>query len=349
MPASIIAAVAVPTLALAQDGRATFSVGTAVAQRGQRALGTLAVPPGVDAGYDMPVAVIHGSRPGPVLAVVAGSHGSEYASIVAVEQLMTDIEPADLAGTLILLPIVNVPSFEQIVPHVNPVDGKNMNRFYPGNPNGTQTERAASVITRSVVEPCDHLIDLHGGDLDENLRPYAYWTVTGDEKQDTVSRGMAEAFGLSYIIVSTDRPKDPNTSRFLENTATTRGKPSITAEAGRSGPVDSSEVAMLVRGVRNVMAQLKMTARAAAPISRPIWIERVLTVAAEQNGIFHPGVDRDRQVTAGMKLGVVTDYLNRPLQEIAAPEAGVILFIRAVPSLRKGDTIASIGVIKKGG
>jgi predicted deacylase len=160
---------------------------------------------------------------------------------------------------------------------------------------------------------------------------------------------MAEAFGLIHVIVSTDRPRDPNTSRFLENTATTRGKPSITAEAGRSGPVDASDVAVLVRGVRNVMAHLKMTAQSASPGQRTLWIEKLVTVTADEGGMFHPAVDRDREVTAGTKIGVVTDYLNRPLQEIVAPEAGLILFVRALPSLRKGDTIASIGVIKKSG
>jgi uncharacterized protein len=331
----------------ARDGRPAFTVGTATAQRGQKALGVLSVPAGVDAGYDMPVAVIHGAHAGPVLAVVSGAHGSEYASIVAVEQLITGVSPAELSGTLVLLPIVNVPSFEQIVPHVNPVDGKSMNRFYPGNPNGTQTERASYVITKAVVESCDHLIDLHGGDLDENLRPYGYWTVTGHQQQDAVSRAMAEAFGLAYIIISTDRPKDPNASRFLENTATTRGKPSITAEAGRSGPVDPSDVSVLARGVRNVMAHLKMVAKSAAPATRPRWIEKVVTVTAEQNGMFHPAVDRDRDVTGGAKIGTVTDYLNRPIQDVVAPEAGLILFVRALPSLKKGDTLASIGVLKK--
>src|SRR6266487_747702 len=128
--------------ALQVDAHPTFTVGTVTATRGQKALGVLKVPAGIDAGYDMPVAVIHGARPGPVLAVVAGAHGSEYASIVAVEQLISGVNPAEVAGTLILLPIVNVPSFEHIVPHVNPTDGKSMNRFYPGNPTGTQTERA---------------------------------------------------------------------------------------------------------------------------------------------------------------------------------------------------------------
>jgi uncharacterized protein len=239
-----------------------------------------------------------------------------------------------------------VPSFQHIVPHVNPIDGKSMNRFYPGDPKGTQTDRASYVVTKEIVDRCDHLIDLHGGDLDENLRPYSYWTVTGNRQQDDASRAMAVAFGLSHIIVSRDRPKEPGASRYLENTASTRGKPSITAEAGRAGPVDRGDVAMLVRGVTNVMGYLKMAGAAATPPSSPpVWIEPVLSVVAERDGVFHPAVDRAARVAKGAKIGSVTDYLNRPLQEIVAPDSGIVLFIRAVPSLKKGDTIASIGVI----
>jgi len=334
--------------AAAQDPHPTFKVGTATATRGQTATGAIKVPQGADAGYDIPVAVVHGAKPGPVLAVVAGSHGSEYASIIAVEALITAVKPADLSGTLILVPIVNIASFEKIVPHVNPTDNKSMNRFYPGAPNGTQTDRASYAMTKEVVEQCDHLIDLHGGDLDENLRPYSYWTVTGNQRQDDVSKAMVLAFGLDHIIISADRPKDPNASRYLENTASTRGKPSFTAEAGRSGPVDQGDVALLVKGVQNVLGHLKMTATRPTPVARPVWIERIVNLAAEQDGVFHALVDRGAHVTKGMKIGAVTDYLNRPIKDIVAPEDGVITFIRALPSLRKGDTIANIGVIKKG-
>ena len=344
----LTAAAGEPARATAQqDARASFTVGTATAPRGQRAYGVLKVPAGSDAAYDIPVAVLHGARPGPVLAVLAGAHGTEYASIIAVERLIDEVKPPDLAGTLVLVPIVNVASFERIVPHLNPVDNKNMNRFYPGSPTGTQTERASAVITREIIERCDHLIDFHGGDLDENLRPYSYWTVTGNKAQDEASRAMVLAFGLDHIIVSTDRPKDPAASRFLENTASTRGKPSFTAEAGRSGPVDPKDAAVLVTGVLNVLGHLKMTARAAAPVAKPIWIDPLLSVTAERDGVFHPLVDRDAHVTKGQKIGAITDYLNRPLQEVVAPDAGIVLFVRAVPSLKKGDTLASIGVVKR--
>jgi uncharacterized protein len=348
--AAVVVALSCAGHACAQaDPHPTFTVGSATAQRGQKVYGALKVPAGSDAGYDIPVVVVHGARPGPVLAVASGAHGSEYSSIIAVEMLIDAVKPDEVAGTLILLPIINVPSFEHITPHVNPTDNKSMNRYYPGDPKGTQTDRASYVITKEVVEQCDHLIDLHGGDLDENLRPYSYWTVTGNQKQDDVSRAMVLAFGLDHIIISADRPKDPKASRFLENTASTRGKPSFTAEAGRSGPVEIDDAAKLSAGVRNVMAHLKMGGSVAAPVRNPVWVEKIVSLSAERDGMFHPTVDRDAHVAKGARIGIVTDYLNRPLQDVVAPESGIIMFVRAVPSLKKGDTLANIGVVKAGG
>src|ERR1041385_4213317 len=160
----------------------SFSVGTATAAPGQKATGTLEVPAGVDSATSIPVVVVRGSKPGPVLALVSGAHGTEYASIIALEKVIQTLDPAQVSGTVVVLPLVNIASFEQKVPHVDPVDGKSMNRFYPGKPDGTQTERASYLITKQVVERCDYLVDYHGGDLDENLRPYAYWPKSGNPK-----------------------------------------------------------------------------------------------------------------------------------------------------------------------
>jgi len=333
-------------LTTAQE-RATFSVGTATATRGQKATGVIAVPAGSDAALSIPVALFHGAKPGPVLALVAGAHGTEYASIIALEKLIGLLNPAEISGTVIIVPLINIPSFEQKVPHLNPVDGKSMNRFYPGKLDGTQTDRASFLITKQVVEQCDHLIDLHGGDLDESLRPYSYWTKTGNDRQDQVSRDMALAFGLDHIIISTDRPKDPQASRYLENTATTRGKPSITAEAGHAGTVEAEDVGALVSGCLSVMRYLKMLPGPAALVEHPVWIEKVVTLSSEQTGIFYPLVRRGSYAEQGMKLGYVTDYLGRVIFEARAPVAGVVLYICAVPSMTKGATIANLGVVAR--
>ena len=286
------------TALLAQD----FKVGTVVAPRGQVGRGAIEVPAGSDPALAIPVAVVNGARPGPVLAIVSGAHGTEYASIIAVERLIERLDPQAISGTVILVPLVNVPSFEQKVAHVNPTDNKSMNRFYPGKADGTQTERASFAITREVVEKCDHLIDLHGGDLDESLRPYSYWTKTGNEKQDAISREMVLAFGLDTIIISADRPKDPAASRYLENTASTRGKPSLTAEAGHAGTVEARDVDALVNGSLSVMRYLKMLPGTPASVESPVWIERVSTIASDAAGIFYPLVSRGAYVQKGMKI-----------------------------------------------
>src|SRR5437763_2480818 len=285
--AAVILGLLFISLAAAQD-RKTFTVGTATAARGQKAAGTIEVPAGIDAALSIPVAVFHGAKPGPVLAIVAGAHGTEYTSIIALEKLIGSLNAAEISGTVIIVPLINIQSFEQKVPHLNPVDKKSMNRWYPGKMDGTQTDRASYLITKQVVERCDHLIDLHGGDLDESLRPYSYWPLSGNAEQDRVSREMALAFGIDHIIISSDRPKDPAASRYLDNTANTRGKASIAVEAGYAGTTETDDVELLANGCFNVMRYFKMLPGNVAPVANPVWLESVQSVTSDQNGIFYP-------------------------------------------------------------
>src|SRR5712691_9006009 len=192
----LVAAFIASICCISVSAQSKFTVGTASAAPGQKATGYLEVPKGVDAATSIPVVVVNGAKPGKILALISGAHGTEYVSIIAIEKLIDALDPAQVTGIVILVPLINIQSFEQKVAHVNPIDNKSMNRFYPGKMDGTQTERASWLITKEVVDRCDHLIDLHGGDLDESLRPYSYWTVTGNAQQDAFSKQMVLAFGL---------------------------------------------------------------------------------------------------------------------------------------------------------
>ena len=331
-----------PLLVQAQQ---SFSVGTATAAPGKKSTGYLEVPAGVDAATNIPVVVISGEKRGPVVALVSGAHGTEYTSIIAIEKLISLLDPAQISGTVILVPLVNIQSFEQKVPHVNPVDNKSMNRFFPGKADGTQTERASFLITKQIVDRCDYLIDYHGGDLDESLRPYAYWGPTGKEEQDRISKEMVLAFGLDHIIIWRDRPTDLNATRYLDNTASARGKPSIVVEAGYAGVVDTDDVALLVNGTLSTMRALKMLPGDPRPVENPVWLEGVVDVLADRPGIWYPLVKRGTYVQQGMKIGYVTDYFGKVILEARAPVSGVLLHINAVPSLKKGDNIADIGPV----
>ncbi len=288
----------------------TTTIGTVTARPGQRATGFLQVPAGVDAAASIPVVVISGAKPGPTLALIAGAHGTEYASIVALVKLGKTVDPAALSGTLVIVPLLNVASFSQKVPHLNPIDGKNMNRLYPGKADGTQTERISWAIARQVLDKCDYLIDYHGGDLDENLRPYAYWADTGNAKLDTTSRGMVLAFGFDHIIIQRNTgpaPTTMNVSRYAQ----TLGKPTIVVEAGYAGTTKGEDVDALVHGTMNVMRHLKMLPGSVMPVENPIWIGRYSTVASEQDGIFHPLVVPEAYVKERYEVRLCDRLLRR--------------------------------------
>ena len=327
-------------------GRAAeVTVGTATAQPGQKATGYIEVSAGADAAAKIPVIVVNGAKPGPKLALIAGSHGTEYASIIALERIAQSADPAALSGALIIVPLINLASFSEKVPHLNPVDGKNMNRMYPGNPNGTQTERASAAIARQVVEKCDYLIDLHGGDLDENLRQYSYWPKTGKDQLDAASRAMVLAFGLDHIIIQDSQSPVSGTvsiGRFAEDS----GKPTVIAEAGHAGTTEAGDIEALVRGCANVMRQLKMLPGVVKPVEHPLWINHITVVSSEQDGIFYPQVVPEAYVQPGMTLGYVTDYFGNKISDVKSPVSGVIIYVCSVPSMKKGNPVAYVGELQ---
>jgi predicted deacylase len=322
-------------------GAATLTVGTASAPVGQRANGFLQVPAGVDAAASVPVIVINGAKPGPTLALVAGAHGTEYASIIALERIAQQANPAEMSGALIVLPLLNQASFAQKVPHLNPVDGKNMNRLYPGKADGTQTERISWAISQQVIAKAGYLLDFHGGDLDENMRSYSYWAQTGKGELDETSRRMVLAFGLDHIIMQDFR--QPGASVTITRYAASQGKPSVAVEAGHAGTVLAEDVNALVEGTWSVMRQLKMLPGEPRPVAHPLWFPRYSSVTSEADGIFYPLAAPEAYVSKGMVIGYVTDAFGKRVWEAVAPSNGVILYIGAVPSMKKGDTVANIG------
>src|SRR6185437_4688946 len=181
-----------------------------------------------------------------------------------------------------------------------PWDQKNLNRVYPGNPNGTTSERIAHAITTEVIDRCDYLVDLHSGDGNEALRPYSYWNKLGlDERVDTVARELALAFGLDHIVVDTGRPRDPRATQFTSNTAHVRGKPALTTEAGAVGVPTEDAVALNVRGAFRVMRYLGMLAGKRELVEQPKWIVESEVLTSPGTGTWHPTVAPEQQICVG--------------------------------------------------
>ena len=328
-----------------QDAHPTIAIGSVVAHRGQKVLGELAVPAGSDAGTNIPVAVIHGARPGPIVAFVAGSHGTEYASTVALTRLIERIDPATLTGSAIIAPLLNVASFEQMTVHTNPIDRKGMNAGYPGSKDGTQTDRALAMVSSAIVDQADVIVDLHGGDLDEDLRPYSYLTRTGKAEQDAAGQALVMAFGLDHVIVRDIDVTNAASIRSLGGYALSRGKTMLVAEAGRNGTVLPEDVDALINGCLNVLGARQMIARKATQLTKVTYVTGGSRVAAEKPGMFFATTKRDTIVAENAVVGYTTDYLGRKTGDVRAPVAGLVTFIRAVPSMWTGATLVNVSPI----
>lgn len=331
----------VPTFAQPRRG---FVVGPITASPGEKASGSIEIPAGKDEATTLPISVVHGAKPGPVLALVAGNHGYEYTPILALQRLLPRLDPAQMAGTVILVHVANMPSFLKRTIYYSPVDGKNLNRVYPGKTDGTISERIAFQITKEVIERADYVMDLHCGDGNENLGYYTYWdTKAGGPEVVEKSRQMALAFGFDHIVMDSERPTDPANSKYCSTTATTRGKPAITIESGGLGRTDHDSIAKIEDGLLNIMRHLKILPGTAAVVESPQFIDRSVVLTTEATGIFYSLVDRHQSVAKGTLIGYVTDFFGKRIYESRAPFAGTVLYVVATPPVNKGEPLAMIG------
>ncbi len=325
--------------------RDTFSVGSVSAQPGSRASGSLSISAGSDAATEIPVTVVHGAAEGPVLALIAGTHGYEYAPITALQRVRGEIDPTIVSGTIIMVHIANPASFYKRTIYFNPVDGKNLNRVYPGDPAGTQSERIAHQLTQNVIEVSDFVIDLHGGDGNEALRPFIYMPKTGDAALDEGTRNLAIAFGLDHIVIDESPLRDPDDSLYVDQTALTRGIPAVTTETGQLGSNAEEWVSMAERGIWNVLRSLDMLPGAPDPVGEPVWLTDYEVVVSPAQGIFQPAVRDGYVVARGGQLGTIVDAFGDEITTVTAPFAGVVNYIVATPPISEGEPVAMLSRI----
>ena len=240
---------------------------------------------------------------------------------------------------------MNVASFEQMTVHTNPVDRLGMNAQYPGDPRGTQTQRALSLIADQVVKRAAVIVDLHGGDLDEDLVPYSYWVRGGNATADDASKALVLAFGLDRIIINDIDASNIATARTLSSYSVASGKTVVVAEAGASGVVKTEDVSVLVDGCLNVLGALKMIDRTVLPVAQPVWLGSGARVRADSPVMFTAAVRSGTYVSNGMRIGTTADYFGRPVSEVRAPLAGVVTFIRGVPSAWKDATLVNVSPV----
>lgn len=289
-----------------------------------------------------PVITVSGARSGPVLFINAGVHGGEYPPIEAVIRLGRTLDPQQLAGTVVLMPVLNLPAFWRRSMFVCPVDNVNPNRVFPGDPQGSYSEQMTHALLHEFVVHADAYIDLHGGDIPEALVPFSICR-RGDSEANVKAKELATVFGLPYLL-SVDRPIQPAKGSSSYVAAAECGVPGFIAEAGGVGRLEESSVALLVEGVHRVLAHLGMINRAVAVAPPPILLTAFEWVYARHAGMFYPAVDVGDHVSADQELGVVGSLFGDKLESVIAPVTGRILFLTVNPAVMADGLLMGIGV-----
>lgn len=294
------------------------------------------------ADWAWPYTVVRGAEDGPRLALTSGVHPAEYPALEANIRVIRTLDPASLRGTVVSLPVVDMPAFLPRTPFVCPIDEKNPNRFFPGNPNGTFTEVMDAAIFGAVMQPADALVDLHGGDMVEALFPFSIYSVSGTERTDDASAAIGRAFGLPYLVPV--RPRPGGLGGTTVQAAAAVGIPGIVAEAGSSGLLTEPETQMLVDGVTNVLRHLQMLdGPAGEPVTPVVEVGQFTWLPSPAEGMWYPSVVAGEEVHEGQRIGRIGDLFGDTLAEVTAPHGGVVLFITSSPAMRQDGLILAIG------
>lgn len=325
----------------------TLKVGGMTTSSGEIKSGFISVPAGSDGPEILiPITVVNGKKKGPVLALTAGIHGYEYPPILALQRLRQKLDPAQISGTVIMVHIVNMPSFLKRTIYYNPYDWKNQNRVFPGKIDGTMTERIAFQVTNEVLKQSDYHLDLHCGDGNEDLMTYLYYTETGNPELDKKTLEMAKKFGFKFIIHVTARPEEQQTS-MCARASLFMGKPALTVECGRLGRTNKEDVESILKGCSNIMKHLGMIDGQPEPAPDQVWVRKTTYIRSEHEGIFYPLTEGGRHVKQGELLGYLTDFFGNTIQKAAAPHDGVVMYVIATPPMSKGEPMVKIGGFKE--
>ena len=324
---------------------ANFQIGDTSVHLGATAQIRLDVPAGPHYPETyIPGSVINGVNAGPVLLVVAGVHGYEFAPILAAQEFAADVDARQLSGTLLIVNLAHVPAFEARTPYVNPNDRQNLNRAFPGAADGSQTERIAHVLSHQLISRADAVIDVHSGDGGEWLE--AFVGVYGGKLSAKFETALAigRAFHFPNIVrYSMDTQAQVDRGRSLNRQAVAQGVPTILVEIGQNGGRDPAHVRANADGLYPVLGVLGMTAASnEAPSNPPRYFDGTSSVPVANTGIWTPTQQGAREITKGEVLGVIWNYWGEVIEEVIAPVDGFALYGLAGPPVQSGESVLTI-------
>jgi uncharacterized protein len=313
---------------------ASYALGDLLARPGSQARGNCLVSLGAST-VSLPVAITHGSAPGPVLAVTAGIHGAEYVPIVAVRQFIRDLDPTQMLGTIVACLQASPAAFRERSAFVNPLDGQNLNRCFPGHPGGGPTARLAAWLWENLLARADYYVDCHCGDLPETLDPFTSVSPGPDGIVSERSRALADCFDVTRLIVN-------RTAGSTIREAALAGIPAALVEVGGEGRWSQEEADIQRRGLHRVAALAGILPAEESPRPHLPIFEDAADVLSDRPGLWFPEAAVGTFVARGTRLGRLEDAFGTAVQEILAPATGVLSYGLSSLAAAEGDLLASI-------
>ena len=315
----------------------SFQLGDVTVRRGKKYQGDISFANG---DIVLPGTIICGKLPGKTMLITGGVHSGEYVGIQACVELGAELQPEKTVGTIVILKVLNRPAFENRAGSLGLSDGKNLNRVFPGNPNGTEMERLAWAITKEVYPKVDYYIDLHSGDDFEALTPYVYYAGKAAQEVTEVSRKMAEQVDVPYMV------RSMVSSGGAYNYAASKGIASILLERGGMGAWTSEEVNSDKRDVRNILSSLDIyQIRRDVRNYVPMEVTDVCYQAASEDGLWYPAAKPGDMVAEGALLGTIRDYNGKLRETCRAEYTGVVLYQTGSLQVTEGGPVVAYGRI----
>lgn len=289
----------------------------------------------VSPGADLDCLLICGERPGKTLSVTAGVHGCEYVGIEALRRLGQCLKPAELSGNVILIPTVNMSGFLSGCKQLVPEDGKNLNRVFPGNAEGTKAERIAAALERVLFPASDFLLDLHGGDVQEVLTPLVFCPIAGKPEVNETARRAAEQLSVPLRVHSVAK-------NGLYSWAVQRQIPALLLERGSAGRWTEQEVEADIEDILRIMNHLGIRNEAFEPAEQ-LELAETIYQTADMDGFWYPSLQAGQHVRKGEPLGVLESVDGGQKISLSAEFDGLVLYEMVALGVREGNMLIAYG------
>ena len=284
----------------------------------------------------IPITIINGAGDGKQIVFTSGVHSGEYPGIECCVEMAQEIDPADVNGSIVFVHPCNPTGFEAQISYFVPEDGKNLGRAFPGDPNGTLSEKIGAAITEAFFsQPCDMNVDCHGGDLHERLSTFVFAPKNGTEEARRIALEVTALMNCKFVVM---------TSTGLTNYLVEKGVPSIVLERGDRGLWTRTEIDLYKKDLYNVLRYMKVIDGAVnyhGP--EPYVFQKCDMEYSPVSGCWHRNIELEEHFVQGQKLGEVRDFHGNVLHTVYAKYDGVCHSYWAALSIRKGQLMVGYG------